>query len=1096
MDNGHRLKYILHEGDRIFAGGMVYTITADPIGFGGTSVLYPACRQDSDTEFAIKECFPQGFDGFVREQGVIRPTGADRGRLLSLLDQYRQDLQRERKLGQRIRNVSSRAIGIWENLVPDAMEVSGVTYTDVSQGIYSVLERMDRKGMSFSALLQDFRQPKSYGEPLRTGGLPHIYTTLCMVEQTLLALDRIHRAGFLFGDIQDNNVFFTDCRLEQKDVGIGNLLDFGCARELEKDHFTAPITDKVVFSTKGFIPPEILSGNDGTLRLGKQADIYSVGCLMLRCVLSERSVRRLGDSPRVSDQAVDEVDAQKIGCSGWALTQLNRILQIALDPQPENRYPDAAAMLSDIQALKEKTQLPKYRLAVNMSPLSHFMPNSRDKELDRLTKQLQSGQNVYIWGMGGIGKTEVAIELARKADPVRGAYLVYYSGSMRQTILNMEFSDYQPETKKGTPESREEKDYRNRLDLLRQYYQGALLIIDNFDCPGKTLEELQKEPAFRDLERSGVQLVFTTRYVVADQPDNEIGALSAENQLGLMRRFYPDNRVSDEQLLTLIRQVQGHTLTVVLMAKTLQSAQGRITPEDMLTALQNRKMSDQQYPDVTTEQNRSRRQADIYHHLKAVFDLTGMSAPERTMLYLSAFLPDGGMDVELFRRGLQPGQDDHRKILVSRGWINCTHDGLLSIHPVIREMILEEICPDYGQCQDYLHRLTQWYIQDREGVWVSTWLFWECCPLTLTNAALWQLLEYFKQIFDYLENEEGRLGWLIPYTHVALGHYRQAKVTAAEILAIQEKRHSQNPPLLARCCGRMAEVLADADWEQCLTLSEQEEALRGQFTGTTDKEWYRLHLRQAKVYCSKFHYGFRWKQELLDKALAHCSKALGYAAGSKMASSVAHGVYAQLYASIFKKSHDYSTFFCLGPVKFDKLKRKIPSIEQKQAEHCQKALTLTAQCGSCPMGWQAVLYERLGDACPSPTNASFYRPGIDLLKNHSIPLPASQAKIYEMIAIAYDKMRDHKTALKYKNRRTKLTGNQWFIKSKDWAVMNLQRILEGIEKALQNDSMMGYLLMLPVVLAAMPVLVVLMVSLLAETIHMVIQRFKQKKQEK
>lgn len=45
----HREDYILRNGDTVSCpGGVVYTITGAPIGFGGSAIVYPAVRNDSE----------------------------------------------------------------------------------------------------------------------------------------------------------------------------------------------------------------------------------------------------------------------------------------------------------------------------------------------------------------------------------------------------------------------------------------------------------------------------------------------------------------------------------------------------------------------------------------------------------------------------------------------------------------------------------------------------------------------------------------------------------------------------------------------------------------------------------------------------------------------------------------------------------------------------------------------------------------------------------------------------------------------------------------------------------------------------------------
>ena len=53
----YRLEWILREGDTIQTAEATYTITGEPIGLGGSSVLYPASKSGSYLEYAIKEYF-------------------------------------------------------------------------------------------------------------------------------------------------------------------------------------------------------------------------------------------------------------------------------------------------------------------------------------------------------------------------------------------------------------------------------------------------------------------------------------------------------------------------------------------------------------------------------------------------------------------------------------------------------------------------------------------------------------------------------------------------------------------------------------------------------------------------------------------------------------------------------------------------------------------------------------------------------------------------------------------------------------------------------------------------------------------------------
>jgi len=349
----YRQQWLLKKGDTIKCEGEVYTITGNPIGFGGSAVLYPATQDGNYLECCIKECFPRKPERFMRKGGIVRPqyAGDEIGR--KHLDEYANMLEAEREWGQKIRNTSTRAIGFWKRIYPLSITADGIIYTEVSDGIFSVIERMDKKGLFFNELLASISEATPNKEFRRTKGLPHIHTSACIIEEVLLALNRVHKADCLFGDIQGANVFFGECDPKCGEVGIGHLIDFGSTKKLLPDGYTEPIERDFVYSTDGFRPPEIRDLHDDTLRLGKAADIYSVGCLMLRCVVSPRKVEMYGESPDVGSDCLDPVDAKAIGCSTRVRMLVNRILAKATAIDPNLRYTDAAAMLSDIRHLKD-----------------------------------------------------------------------------------------------------------------------------------------------------------------------------------------------------------------------------------------------------------------------------------------------------------------------------------------------------------------------------------------------------------------------------------------------------------------------------------------------------------------------------------------------------------------------------------------------------------------------------------------------------------------------------------------------------------------------------------------------------------------------
>lgn len=707
MAEDYREQWILHKGDSIQCAEDTYIISGDPIGFGGSAIIYPAVLEGKNNilEFALKECFPRKPERYMRKDGIVQPIDPTDEVSKAQLKAYHAMLEHEREVGQAIRNTSTRAVGIWKNLKPISVTVNGKAYAEASDGFYSVLERMDKKGLFFNEVLEKVRSETPKEKMRKTYGLPPIHFTACLMEQTLQALDRVHQAGYLFGDIQGANVFFSECNTESGSAGIGHLIDFGSSRKLQEEGYIELDSSINIFSTNGFCPPEIAERNDPFLRLGKQVDVYSAGCLMLRCVVSPAKVKMRGSSPSLGRNTLSEFDGEAIGCTPRVLQLVNTILERSANSDPSKRYKDAAEMLEAVLELKRASAPPAYLLPTNLSSPDYFVPHSRDRELAILENDLKRDKTVYIWGLGGIGKTEVAIKLAERFIS-RNAFLVHFKDSMKETVMQMAFSGYKfvPPRTNMPVEEVVEAEYQDRMRILREQYQDALFIVDNFNVRNKTLEKIRQETEFKDFLGLSILRVFTTRYTMP-QTDWEIRALSKQNLLKLMRFYYTDFRISDDQMLELIHAVDGHTLAVELIGKTLEESWGELTPEMLLETFRNSALSQEDYPEVVSDQNREYAQKQIYAHLKALFNLSGMTCHAKNVLCCASLLPEEGLDVKLFRDCLEPTESIALKELVKLGWLERMKDEIVKIHPVIREVCYTELKPDIKKCGVFINKL-------------------------------------------------------------------------------------------------------------------------------------------------------------------------------------------------------------------------------------------------------------------------------------------------------------------------------------------------------------------------------------------------------
>lgn len=734
MAADHRKDWILREGDRIHCADAAYIITGEPIGYGGSAIVYPARRTDTQLKYAIKECFPKN-GSYHRPSGVIVPRDPGDPNSVRLLDTLSRGVRREQLIGQNIHNNGSRAICIRELLRPRAISTGGKTYREVSGSCFAVLDRLDRNTVSFDDLLTQIAASCSPEELRQTEGLPDIHTTACIMEELLTALEQVHSArdadhpdvcGYYFGDLHGGNVYFSGSSIRDGVVGHARLIDFGSAWELDETGRTRQLDEQSVFSALGIRPPEMTRG--GVFRLSKASDLFSAGCLMARCVLSRAQLESYPDLLCTGPDALIPEDCGRIRCTPELLALVNRILDRATAFAEARRYQTVPEMLRDIRELKEQSAPLKNQLGLGLSTLAEGAFVGRERERRDLDAALRKCRNpIILHGFPGIGKTEMAIEYGREKSRRARVYFVRFAGSFLQTITGPiadAFSGYSKCSLGGAPKS-QARICREVLALLGRCSADDILIIDHCDCASGIFAELRTEE-YRLLCTLPMHLMLTTRC----DPDGEgqwqqIGPLEVRHLCQLMNRYVP---FPPERLEPLIEAVGRHTLMVDLMARTMRESLGALTPESLLQSLTDGSV--QNLPRVSTTHDRSSRHTRLQGHLRSLFDLSCMTADEISVLCCATLLPADGMDAALFRQALIEDAPARSPALLGRlrctdrpvrreqsalirltktGWLTVAGGTLLQIHPVVRELCRADLSPDPGRCGAFLDRLWDWY---------------------------------------------------------------------------------------------------------------------------------------------------------------------------------------------------------------------------------------------------------------------------------------------------------------------------------------------------------------------------------------------------
>ena len=647
-----------------------YTIN-EVIGIGGNSIIYKVTTANSRRELVLKECCPNTA-GFIRSNGVVRPENPNDSEAEEYLSRLKRDLANESELGQIISNDTRRIIASWENLEAVEILLNGKTY-DATGSFFIFMEKAPN-----GYFLKDF---------IEATGLPAPHIVAGIMEQLLMALNPIHERGYLHGDIQTSNFFLTESNPAAGIVGYGQLLDFGNGRKILADGMTEVISE-YLFSTPGYWSPEILMSKSKPIRLTQATDIYSAGALMLYLIKGFEFKSALGKKMALQKFKVSPVsydEAIRRGYRHNAIALLRKILLKALQWKPQDRYQNAAEMLSDIIELKKLVAPPTFKLSPNLSRTVEFVEGSRNRELAILQDDLRKKKNpLFIWGIFGIGKSSLAVEFAlRQIDLGIDAYFVHFRNSIKETILNMDFSGYQTL-------SQSEEDYQTRLKILRDNYAGSLLIIDGFNKPNVDIAELQRENAYKDLIALDMHILFTTN----SRPDSvteELGPLSEEDSLTLFKSITKDEGAAQNPVVReLLREVNYHPQVVSLSAHAISESWNNVSADFLLSNLKSGNLSGVD---------------KVYHQLKFLFNLFQLDDDYRDLLCHTTLLPLDGFDAGTFIASEDNVKKKQLKKLEGASWVRRRNDNKLCIHPLIRLIFKNELAPKDEDCEEFLSAL-------------------------------------------------------------------------------------------------------------------------------------------------------------------------------------------------------------------------------------------------------------------------------------------------------------------------------------------------------------------------------------------------------
>ncbi len=343
----------------------------------------------------------------------------------------------------------------------------------------------------------------------------------------------------------------------------------------------------------------------------------------------------------------------------------------------------------------------------------HFC--GRETELCTLHDLIENNKKVFLQGIAGIGKSEVAKAYAQtyRKEYTNILYLTY-SGDLRQDIINLDFAD-------DLPEDSEEDRFRKHNRFLRTLKDDTLLIIDNFNTTATKDSFLSVVLKYR------CRIIFTTRSRFDNYTSMDLEEISnPEALLSLMGCFYSDAGKYSSVLKQIIQAVHSHTLAVELSARLLET--GILEPQNLLIRLQVEKSALNATDTIDIIKDGQSRKATYYDHIHTLFSLYQLSPAEQDIMRGFSFAPAGGISGRLYAHWLKLSDMNIINGLIEKGFIQTQTGRHIALHPMIQEVTVNETTPSVKNCSVLLGSLQDVCL--RHGVDVS----------------------YYKQLFQTIDN--------------------------------------------------------------------------------------------------------------------------------------------------------------------------------------------------------------------------------------------------------------------------------------------------------------------------------------------------------
>ena len=326
-------------------------------------------------------------------------------------------------------------------------------------------------------------------------------------------------------------------------------------------------------------------------------------------------------------------------------------------------------------------------------PCRHFC--GRETDLENIHELLKENDKIFLTGVAGIGKSELAKMYAEKyKKEYTNILYLRYGGNLKQMIADCDFAD----DTDNNADSRFERHSR----FFRSLKEDSIIIIDNFDIVPMI------ESGFDDIMQYRCKILFTTRCRFSEYAEYELKEMPQNDLIGLVSKFYDKAEKKLDIVEQIIDEVHRHTLSVELAARLLAS--GILRPKKLLAELKKSKSIYKNEDKINIVKDGKNTKATYYEHIHKLMYIAALDGEGGEILKHLTFISNKGINKRLFARWLNLKNLNNMNLLLEYGLIQENEFYKIFLHPLIKEITIDDKKPNIENCKTFIENMHGEYL--------------------------------------------------------------------------------------------------------------------------------------------------------------------------------------------------------------------------------------------------------------------------------------------------------------------------------------------------------------------------------------------------